>query len=134
MKIGVTQIILGKLSLDEALQLCQDAGYEAIELVFSEGGDPDINMSDDEIRAVKKKCDDAGIEVGSALARYAERGSLLSRDAEEREAGRKSLVRAVEIANVLGIDAILLHPGPLTVLGTYEQAWDTMLGIMKEVA
>ncbi len=134
MKIGVTQIILGKYSLDEVLQLCQDAGYEAVELVFSEGGDPDINMSDDEIRGVRRKCDDAGIEVGSSLARYAERGSLLDPDSAVREQGRRSLVRSVEVANVLGVDAVLLHPGQLTAEGTYEQAWDVMLGIMKEVA
>ena len=134
MKIGVTQIILGKYSLDEVLQLCQDAGYEAVELVFSEGGDPDINMSDDEIRGVRKKCDDAGIEVGSSLARYAERGSLLDPDPAVREQGTRSLVRSAEIANVLGVDAILLHPGQLTAGETYQQAWDWMLGIMKEVA
>ena len=40
MKIGVTQIILGTLPLDEILQLCCDAGYEALELVFSPEGDP----------------------------------------------------------------------------------------------
>ena len=134
MKIGVTQIILSKLALDEILQLCRDAGYEALELVFSEGGDPDIDMSDDEIRQVRKRCEEAGIEVGSSIARYADRGNLLSLDPEAQEQGRRSLVRSVEIAHVLGVDAVLLHPGQLTVEGTYEQAWDGMLGIMKEVA
>ena len=134
MKIGVTQIILSKLSLDEILQLCQDAGYEALELVFSEGGDPDVNMSDSEIRGVRRKCDDAGIEVSSSIGRYAERGGLLSPDSALREQGKKTLVRSVEIAQVLGVDAVLLHPGQLTAEGTYDQAWDWMLGIMKEVA
>ena len=134
MKIGVTQIILSKLSLDETLQLCQDAGYEALELVFSEGGDPDVNMSDDEIRGVRATCDAAGVEVSSSIARYADRGSLLSPDAALREQGKRSLARSVEIANVLGVDAILLHPGQLTAEATYEQAWDWMMGIMKEVA
>ena len=40
MKIGVTQIILGRLSLDETLELCGVAGYESLELVFGEGGGP----------------------------------------------------------------------------------------------
>ena len=31
MKIGVTQIILGKMSLDDTLALCKEAGYEATE-------------------------------------------------------------------------------------------------------
>jgi hexulose-6-phosphate isomerase len=134
MKIGVTQIILSKWSLDDILEMCQDAGYEALELVFSEGGDPDINMSDDEIRGVKKKCDDAGIEIGSCMSGYAERGSLVSMDSAEREKGMKSLKRSVHIANVLGVTGILLHPGHLTVEGTYEQVWDNMVGHMKDIA
>lgn len=134
MKIGVTQIILGKLSLDEALRLCQDAGYEAIELVFGEGRDPDVNMSDDEIRSVRKRCDEAGVEVSSSIAQYAERGNLLSRKAEDRAQGQKNLVRSIQVAHVLGVGAVLLHPGQLTAEGTYEEAWDGMLGIMKEVA
>ena len=134
MKIGVTQIILGSLSLDETLSLCRDAGYEALELVFGAGRDPDVNMSDDEIRAVKKKCDKAGVEVTSAIAWYEDRGNLLSPNASLNEAGLKCLHRAIDIAHVLEVGAILLHPGQLTVEGTYEEAWDRFLGMMKEVA
>ena len=83
MKIGVTQIILGDYSLDDVIGLCVDAGYDAVELVFGEGKDPDVNMSDDEIRAVRKKCDDAGIEIGSSIAWYAERGCFLSPSSAE---------------------------------------------------
>ena len=134
MKIGVTQIILGKLSLDETLQLCQDAGYEALELVFSPEGDPNVDMSDDEVRGVKKRCDDAGIEISSAIARYDNRGNFLSPDASEREDGMKSLRRAIELANLVETDGILLHPGQLTAEGTYEEAWDEFLALMKEIA
>jgi len=134
MKIGVTQIILGDWSLDDTLGLCQEAGYEALELVFGAGRDPDVDMSDDEIRAVKSKCDAAGVEVTSAIAWYEDRGNLLSPEKSANEAGLKSLNRAIDIANVLDIGAILLHPGQLTVDGTYEEAWDRFLGMMKETA
>ena len=133
MKIGVTQIILGELSLDDTIALCQEAGYEALELVFGEGRDPDVDMSDDEIRGVRKKCDDAGIEISSSIGWYADRGSFLNPDPAERGKGRKSLVRSLEIANVLGVDAVLLHPGQLTAAGTYEEAYDTFLGEMKDM-
>lgn len=134
MKVGVTQIILSSWSLDDIVTLCQEAGYEALELVFTPGGDPDVEMSDDEIRGVKAKCEAAGIAVTSCIARYENRGNLLSLDVKERNDGQKSLVRAIEIAHVLDTGAILLHPGQLTVEGTYDQAWDLMLGILKEVA
>lgn len=134
MKIGVTQIILGDYSLDETLGLCQEAGYDALELVFGAGRDPNVDMSDEEIRGVKQKCEAAGVTVTSAIAWYENRGNLLSPDKEANEAGLKCLNRAIHIANVLDIGAILLHPGQLTVDGTYEEAWDRFLGMMKDVA
>ena len=134
MKIGVTQIILKDQSLDDVIELCVDAGYDAVELVFGEGLDPDVDMSDDEIRGVRKKCDDAGIEIGSSIAWYAERGCFLSESSEEREQGKKCLRRSIEVAKVLGVDAVLLHPGQLTANATYQQAWDWMLGELKEIA
>ena len=81
MKIGVTQIILGGMSLDDTLSLCQDAGYDAVELTFGEGKDTDINMSDTELGGIAAKCEAAGIEIGSITAGYADRGNLLSLDA-----------------------------------------------------
>ena len=134
MKIGVTQIILGGMSLDETLDLCNEAGYEALELVFAEGKDLDINMSDDEIRAVRKKCNDAGVDVKSSKSDYAEKGNMLSRNATERENARKCLVRSIEIAQVLEAGAVLLHPGQLSADGTFDQAWEGLLGILKETA
>lgn len=134
MKIGVTQIILGDHSLKEVLELCVDAGYDAVELVFGEGKDPDVNMSDDEIRGVRKQCDEAGIEIGSSIGWYADRGSFLSSTVADREQGKKCLSRSIEIANVLGVDAVLLHPGQLKEDSTYEAAWDRMVGDMKEIA
>lgn len=134
MKIGVTQIILGRYSLDETLELCGEAGYEALELVFSDGGDPDVSMSDDEIRTVREKCDAAGVEVGSSMAQYADRGNFLSLNSDDREQGVRCLARSIEIAHVLGVDAVLLHPGQLTAEGTYEQAWDLMLGAIRDLA
>jgi len=134
MKIGVTQIILSDHNLNEVLELCVDAGYDAVELVFGEGKDPDVNMSDDEIRGVRKQCDQAGIEIGSTIGWYADRGCFLSSSVTEREQGKKCLRRSIQIANLLGVDAVLLHPGQLTADATYQEAWDWMLGEMKEIA
>ena len=134
MKIGVTQIILGDYSLQQVLELCVDADYDAVELVFAEGKDPDVDMSNDEIRGVRKRFDEAGIEIGSSIAWYADRGCFLSPSAQEREQGKKCLRRSIEVASVLGVDAVLLHPGQLTENATYQEAWDWMLGELKEIA
>jgi hexulose-6-phosphate isomerase len=134
MKIGITQIILGGMSLDDTLALCQDAGYEAVELTFQEGKDTDINMSDSEIKGVSQKCAAAGIDISSITAGYSDRGNLLSTDAGEREKGVKSLARGLEVGGLLGVGGILLHPGQLSVDGTYQQVWDNLVGILKDLA
>ena len=124
MKIGITQIILGSMSLEDTLRLCEDAGYQAVELVFAEGKDLDPSMSADEIAQVGRQCEDAGVEIGSVIVWYQERGNLLSRAAGERERCLKCLRRSLEIAGALSVDGVLLHPGQLAVEGTYQQAWD----------
>lgn len=134
MKIGVTQIILGNMSLDDTLSLCQDAGYDAVELTFREGKDTDINMSDTELKAVASKCESAGVEIASITAGYSNRGDLLSTDSEQRDNGVKSLARGLEVAGALGVGGILLHPGQLSVEGTYQQVWDNLVGILKDIA
>lgn len=134
MKIGITQIILGDMSLEETLDLCAEAGYQAVELVFREGKDLHPDMSDGELAAVARRCAAAGVEIGSVIANYPDRGSLLSRQAAERQACCRSLARSLEVAGVLGAGAVLLHPGQLTVEGTYEEAWDALRDALAEMA
>jgi len=124
MKIGITQIVLGDLPLEDTLRLCADAGYQAVELVFAAGKDLDPSLSADAIAEVGRQCADAGVEIGSVIVWYRERGNLLSRDASERERCLQCLRRSLEIAGALSVDGVLLHPGQLAVEGTYQQAWD----------
>ncbi|NKB68624.1 MAG: TIM barrel protein [Candidatus Latescibacteria bacterium] len=134
MKTGITQIILGDLSLDDTLALCKDAGYEAVELVFTEEKDLNVNLADEAIKEVGQKCRQAGVEIGSVIAWYKDRGSLLSRDKAARDQCCKSVVRGLEIAGLLEVDGILLHPGQLSGEGTYQQAWDDLRDALRELA
>ena len=127
MKIGVTQIVLGRMSLDDTLELCQEAGYDALELVFSPGKDLDVYMSEPELAQVAKRCEGAGVEITSVIANLPERGNLLSRDPGEREQCCRCVSRALEIAGTLGAGATLLHPGTAaSVEGTYREAWNDL--------
>lgn len=132
MKIGITQFALGKVSLDQILSLCQEAGYQAMELVFAEDGrDLNMNMGDEELKKVGQRCAAAGVEITSVVALYAEGGNLLSRKVEEREKKVRCVARSLEIAGLLGVGAVLLHPGALGAEGTYEQAWDDLRDALK---
>ena len=134
MKIGITQIIISSMSLDESLDLCKEAGYEAIELSFREGGQLDIDMSELDIKKVGQKCAAAGVEISSLIGGYSNGGNMLSLDPEARKNCSKSVKRILEIAGTLGVDGMLLHPGQLTSAGTYQEAWDGFLEELKELA
>lgn len=134
MKIGVTQIILRKYSFDQVLQLCRSAGYDILELYFGEGTDPDINASFEQLTDLGERIKKAGIEVTSLMAHYNDPGNFLDPSPAEQQKKMKSLLRALEIAETLGVGAVLLHPGQLTPAGTYSKTWDTFLGHMRDVA
>ncbi len=134
MLIGITQIILRQSTLDETLDLCQEAGYQCVELVFQPGKDLDPAMSNAELRGVGERCAVAGVEVTSLITTLSERGNLLSSDPVERDQCLACLTRSLEIAGVMGVGATLLHPGQLTVAGTYEQAWELVVGALRDMA
>lgn len=134
MKIGITQIVTGNMSLDDLLSLCRKAGYQAVELSFREGAELDINMSESEIKAVAKKCADAGVEIASVIGGYRDGGSMLSLNPEDRKKSAKSIRRMLEIGSILGTDGMLLHPGQLRPEGTYTDVWNNFLQELKELA
>jgi len=134
MKIGITQIVLGGMSLDDCLDLCKEAGYQAIELSFREGGELNINMTESDIKKIARKCADAGVEIASVIGGYRDGGNMLSLNPEDRRKGSRSIARILEIGSVLGTDGMLLHPGQLTSQGTYTDAWNGLLEELKKLA
>ena len=133
MKTGVTQIILGNMTLDDTLDLCGEAGYDAIELVFAPDKDLDVELSDQALEDVGIRCAQAGVSGTSVSAYYPERGILLSREPQERERGRRCVARSLVIGGVLEAGATLLHPGQLTPEGTYDEAWDDLADVLKSL-
>ncbi|HHW08568.1 MAG TPA: sugar phosphate isomerase/epimerase [Firmicutes bacterium] len=133
MKIGISQLVW-KGSLDSAFELCRAAGYEVLELNFTEGGDPDINLSDDGLREIKAKAAAAGVGISSILGRYKDRGGFLTTDAELRSMAARSLARAIDIAAVLDAGAVLLHPGQMDASASYLEVFDIFVKEMKQIA
>ena len=128
MKIGVTQIILGNMSVDETIDLCQVAGYEAVELTVREGTDLHPDLSESELKSISAKFSAANIEIGSIAGL---KGNLLT--LEERNEGKQALAHGLEIAGIMDVSAILVHPGQLTVDGTYQAVWGNLVTDIKDL-
>lgn len=134
MKVGISQIVLGSSTLEETLDLCQAAGYEAVELVFAPSKDLDVNSSASKLAGTKKACDAAGVEITSVLVQMPANGNLLSLDPRERQLRCSSVVRALEIAEGLQAGAVLLNPGQLDPGGTYDEAWEYAMEALRGLA
>jgi len=138
MKPGITQLCLKRQNLDEDLRRAKELGYAAIELVFSDEGQPSLDGSKEEILGVRKACDMLGLDICSILAIRKDAGSLLSPRKEEREKRVAVLRRGLEVAELIGVDGMLLHPGQLEAADTYERAWndcrDALRGLSTEAA
>ncbi|MBT5873921.1 MAG: sugar phosphate isomerase/epimerase [Candidatus Latescibacteria bacterium] len=134
MKPGITQICLPRRNLYADLDFARDTGYEAIELVFSDEGEPSIDASADELAQVKSACDSRGLEIVSIRPLRQDGGSLLSPDAAERDKLVNILSRGLEIAESLGVDGLLLHPGSLEPGVSYIKTWNNFRDALKTLA
>ncbi len=134
MKPGITQLCLGRQDLEEDLFRARSLGYEAIELVFSDEGSPNIDASTSEIAAVADACRRHGLDLCSMIAIRKDAGSLLSPFAAERAKRVAILERGFEIAEILGVDALLLHPGALDPKSSYGTTWDNFRDALRDLA
>lgn len=134
MKPGITQLCLSRQDLEEDLSKARSLGYEAIELVFSDEGSPNLDASSSEVAAVGDACRDHGLELCSMIAVRRDAGSLLSPSAEERAKRVAILRRGFEIAEILGVDALLLHPGALDPNSSYSATWNNFRDALRELA
>ena len=134
MKPGITQLCLPRKNFQEDLNQARSCGYEAIELVFSDQGGPSLESTAQELKDVKKACDAAGLEICSLIATSEDSGSLLSSKPAERAKRAAILRRGLEVAEALGVDGMLLHPGHLEASDTYERAWNDCRDELKKLA
>lgn len=134
MKPGITQLCLRRQDIEEDLSRARSLGYEAIELVFSDEGSPNIDASTSKIAAAGDACRDHGLELCSIIAIRKDPGSLLSPSADERAKRVAILERGFEIAEILGVDALLLHPGALDPASSYGTTWDHFRDALRALA
>ena len=134
MKPGITQLCLSRIDLEADLQHAKATGYEAIELVFSEAGQPSIDASAGELADVKAACERYGLELCSILPTRQDAGSLLSPVAAERDKRATIVQRGLEIAEALGVDGLLLHPGALEPGVSYVETWNNFRDALRELA
>ena len=100
-----------KWSLKECFQIAREAGFDAVEPNFDLEGEFSAESSDDEIRAVKRMADEAGIAISGVCSFLFWPYSMTHPDPERRAKGIELAGRMAEAAALLGTDNLLVVPG-----------------------
>lgn len=136
MNIGVTALVLPRTwELDETLAEVKRAGYRALELALRDDGYFRLGSSDTDLKGIVSAARDAGVDLVGICPNFSGRPrDIMTADVSARNAGIDSFMECIRIAEVMGIETILVVTGRLTPDLYYDVAYRNALGSMKELA
>ncbi len=141
MKKGISIWSFAGGSLAENFQLAKQAGFDGVEVALAEDGEINLHTTKEELLAIKRQANEAGIELYSVASGLYWSYSLTSDKKEEREKAKACVKKQLEVASVLGCDTVLVLPGAVSAtlapqLGVvdYEVAYERSLEALKELA
>ncbi len=125
MKRSIGDTIFPKgMSFDDGLKLLKRAGYSGIELWL--GGRPWFQMttSDNELRSLYQRIQDAGLEVSDIANTLDWEENVSSRDPAKRAAAFRHIERQIEAATIFRCGAILVVAGLVTAEAPYNEVYN----------
>lgn len=125
MKRSIGDTIFPKgMSFDDGLKLLKRAGYTGIELWL--GGRPWFQMTttDNELRNLYQRIQDAGLEVSDVANTLDWDENVSSRDPAKRAAAFRHIERQIEAATIFNCGAILVVAGLVTAEAPYNEVYN----------
>ena len=103
------------MSLRDKFFFASECGFDGVEPVILPHGELSINSDTKSLERIRKDADDAGIEILSLTNALNWNTSFTSDKEEIREKAFDILSRQIRIANILGVDSILVIPGYVSI-------------------
>lgn len=122
------------MSLVDCFKLAKTAGFEGVEVVFSEDGEINLNSTKEKIEKIKEDAKNVGIEIASLATGLFWKYSLTSDNPQEQEKAKDITKKMLEVASWLGTDAILVVPGVVNDVVSYDKAYERSLKALKELS
>ncbi len=130
--IGDNEIPKG-WSFEQGLELVRKAGYDGIELWLGDVPWFQMSTADVQVRELRRKVENAGLVVSNVSTGLHWKSPLSARDPKVREEGMRIVRRQIEIAKMLGTDAILVVAGLVTEEVPYNEVYQRCVQAMKEL-
>ena len=100
-----------KMTLVECLQLCKDAGFDAVEINYDLESDVSVKATEADLEKIGRMARDIGIDISGLCSFLFWPYSLTSSDVERRTKGRELAEKMVYAAAALGTKNLLVVPG-----------------------
>ena len=125
MKKGLNR---GALPLDwqpaQILDTAKEAGFDGVELTFHEEGSLHVNLTNEELRAIRKYAESIGIELPSMYTGLNWQVCMTSADPDERANAARINERMLEVAHEIGANTLLIVPGVVDENTAYDDAYN----------
>lgn len=121
-------------SFEQGLELIKKAGFDGVELWLGDVPWFQMNTTDAEVLALRRKVESAGLVVSNVSTGLHWTYPISARDPKVREKGIRIIERQLETAVLLGTDAILVVPGLVTDEVPYNEVYLRCLEALKSLA
>jgi len=132
MRIGATQLFFTEKSVPDSLAFAKDTGYDSLELCVRDDAELKPDTDDAALRAMRQEADRLGLVIPSLVPAACQ--GFASPDPAVRAGALEVLRKSIHIAEVLGADTILVHPGQLTPQVRYDVMYENVKAAMQQVA
>lgn len=132
MRIGATHLFFAERPVAESLAYAKETGYESLELCVRDNIELKPDTDDAALRAMRQEADRVGMTIPSLVPAACQ--GFASPDPALRADALEVLRKSIHIAQVLGADAILVHPGQLTPQVRYDAMYENVKEAMRQVA
>ena len=121
-------------TFEEGLAVVKKAGYDGIELWLGARPWFQVETSDADVRALRRKVEDAGLVVSNVSNSLDWDRPVSSRDPRVREQAFRHITRQIETAGILGTDAILVVAGIVTEEVPYQEVYPRTVEALRKLA
>ncbi|RAP73173.1 sugar phosphate isomerase/epimerase family protein [Paenibacillus montanisoli] len=102
-------------TIAESIRIAKDAGFEGIELSLNETGELSLEVTEQEIRDIKARLEEAQLDIAGLATGLYWSYSMTSESEANRTKAMDITRRQLELAANFGVDAILVIPGAVGV-------------------
>jgi hexulose-6-phosphate isomerase len=118
-------------TLEQGLALIKKSGFDGVELWLGDKPWFQMNTSDGEVRALRRKVEDAGLAVSDVANSLDWDENISARDPRIREKALRHVERQIETAQLLGTDSTLVVAGLVTAEIPYNEVYGRTIESLK---